>query len=66
MRVRAGTYREASRFAETSGRWHATGGLEARLFAFHLFGHERRVSASLAGDLAREYKNAGLSVAFWN
>jgi hypothetical protein len=66
LRVRAGAYREASRFAETSARWHATGGLEGRLFAFHLLGHERRVSVSLAGDLARAYKNAGLSIAFWN
>jgi hypothetical protein len=66
LRVRAGSYLEGSRFAETSARWHATGGLEGRLFAFHLLGHERRVSLSLAGDIARSYKNAGLSVAFWN
>jgi hypothetical protein len=66
LRLRAGSYLEASRFTETSARWHATGGLEARLFAFHLGGHERRVSLSLAGDFASRYKNAGLSVGFWN
>jgi hypothetical protein len=66
LRLRAGSYREPSRFEDTTGRWHATGGLEVRLFAFHLGGHERRVSLSLAGDVASRYKNAGLSVAFWN
>jgi hypothetical protein len=66
LRLRAGSYREASRFAETTARWHVTGGLEGRVFAFHLGGHERRVSVSLAGDIASEYKNAGLSAGFWN
>jgi hypothetical protein len=66
LRLRAGSYYEASRFAETSARPHATGGGEVRLFAFHLGGHERRVSLSFAGDLASRYKNAGLSVGFWN
>jgi hypothetical protein len=66
LRLRAGSYLEPSRFMETSARLHATGGLEGRLFAFHLGGHERRVSVSLAGDIASRYKNAGLSVGFWN
>jgi hypothetical protein len=66
LRLRAGSYLEASRFAETSARWHATGGGEVRLFAFHLGGHERRVSLSFAGDVASLYKNAGISLGFWN
>jgi len=66
LRLRAGTYVEPSRFEETSPRWHATGGTEVRLFGFHLGGHERRVSLSLAGDVAARYKNAGLSIGFWN
>jgi hypothetical protein len=45
---------------------HVTGGLEARIFAFHMSGHERRVSVSLAGEIASRYKNAGLSFGFWN
>jgi hypothetical protein len=65
LRIRAGSYREGSRFEQTTARWHITGGAEGRLFAFHLAGHERRVAVSLAGDLASRYKNAGLSVAFW-
>ena len=36
------------------------------LFSFRLGGHERRVSLSVAGDFASRYKNAGLSVGFWN
>jgi hypothetical protein len=66
LRLRAGSYLEASRFPETSARWHATGGAEVHIFSFRLGGHERRVSISVAGDFAQRYKNAGLSVGFWN
>jgi hypothetical protein len=66
LRLRAGTYVEASRFENTTARWHGTGGLEVRLFAFHLGGHERRVALSLAGDFASRYKNAAISIGFWN
>ncbi|MFL5303617.1 MAG: hypothetical protein ACJ8F1_00315 [Polyangia bacterium] len=66
LRLRAGTYLEPSRFMETSARWHATGGFEVRVFAFHLGGHERRVSISGAADVASEYKNLGFSIGFWN
>ena len=66
LRVRAGSYWEASRFAETSARWHVTGGVQGRVVAFHLAGQERRVAVSLGGDFASRYKNAGLSVGFWN
>jgi hypothetical protein len=65
LRVRAGTYDEASRFADTSARLHGTVGAEVRLFAFHL-GGERRVALSVAADFADRYKNGGLSVGFWN
>jgi hypothetical protein len=66
LRVRAGTYREASRFPETAGRFHGTGGAEVRIFSFRLAGHERRVALSAAGDVAARYKNLGISVGFWN
>jgi len=66
LRLRAGSYLEASRFPETSARWHGTGGAEVRVFSFHFAGHQRRVSLSVAGDFASLYKNAGLSVGFWN
>jgi hypothetical protein len=66
LRLRAGSYLEASRFPETTARLHGTAGFEVRLFAFRLGGHERRVSISAASDLAARYKNLALSVGFWN
>jgi hypothetical protein len=66
LRLRAGTYDEASRFEGVSRRWHGTGGAEVRLFAFHLGGQERRVSVSFAGDATARYHNLGLSAGFWN
>ena len=66
LRVRAGSYLEASRFPETSARLHGTAGFEARVFSFRLGGHERRVSISAASDFAVRYKNLALSVGFWN
>lgn len=66
LRLRAGGYLEPSRFVDVGPRWHGTGGAEGRLFAFRLFGQERRVSLSIAGDFAARYKNAGVSLGFWN
>jgi hypothetical protein len=66
LRLRAGSYLESSRFPETSARLHGTGGFEVRVFSFHLAGQQRRVSVSGAVDIASLYKNAGLSVGFWN
>ena len=66
LRLRAGSYLEASRFPETSARLHGTAGFEARVFSFRLGGHERRVSISAASDFAARYKNLALSVGFWN
>jgi hypothetical protein len=66
LRVRAGAYHEGGRFEGISGRPHATGGAQVRLFAFRVLGHERRVALSLAADVASRYHNAGASVGFWN
>jgi hypothetical protein len=66
LKLRAGSYLEASRFPETSARPHGTAGFEARVFSFRLGGHERRVSLSAASDFAVRYKNLALSVGFWN
>ena len=66
LRVRSGGYAEPARFAQTSTRWHGTAGAEVKLFGFRLLGRERRVSLSLAGDVARHYQNAGASLGFWN
>jgi hypothetical protein len=66
LRLRAGSYLEASRFPETTARLHGTAGFEVRVFAFRLGGHERRVAISAASDLAARYKNLALAVGFWN
>jgi hypothetical protein len=66
LRLRAGSYREGVRFPGLPARAHATGGGEVRLFAFRLFGHERRVSLSVAGDVAARYHNLAVSAGFWN
>jgi hypothetical protein len=66
LRLRAGSYLEASRFEETSARWHVTGGFEVRVFAFRLAGHERRVAISAASDTAVRYQNLAFSIGFWN
>ncbi len=66
LRLRGGSYLEASRVPETSARLHGTAGFEARVFSFRLGGHERRVSISAASDFAARYKNLALSVGFWN
>jgi hypothetical protein len=65
LRLRAGSYYEGGRFTGVSGRLHGTAGAEGRLFAFHLAG-ERRVSLSLAGDVASRFHNLGASLGFWN
>lgn len=66
LRVRAGSYLEASRFPETSARLHGTTGAQVRVFSFRLAGHERRVAVSGAADIATRYKNLSVSVGFWN
>ena len=66
LRLRAGSYWEADRFEDVSRRLHGSAGAEVRIFAFDLAGAERRVSVSLAADLARHYTNAGFSLGFWN
>lgn len=66
LRLRGGSYLEASRFEGVSARLHGTAGGEVRLFAFHLGKTEKRVAVSFAGDIAREYQNVGVSLGFWN
>lgn len=66
LRLRGGTYVEPARFEGARARVHVTTGLEWRLFAFTLWGAERRLSLSLTGDRARDYGNGGLSLGLWN
>jgi hypothetical protein len=66
LRVRGGSYWEPSRFQGVRGRVHGTVGAEVRLFAFQFWDLERRVSLSLASDVAVSYANIGLSFGFWH
>ncbi|HPH65698.1 MAG TPA: hypothetical protein PLF40_08135 [Kofleriaceae bacterium] len=65
LRLRAGTYWEPSRFADAHGRIHITSGLELALFSFHAWG-PRRIRLTLTSDIARNYRNGGISVGFWH
>jgi hypothetical protein len=66
LRLRAGSYREPSRFEGVPARTHLTAGAELRLFSFRLWGAERRPALALALDFAPRYGNAGLSLGFWH
>jgi hypothetical protein len=65
LRLRAGSYWEPSRFADASGRTHVTAGLELALVSFRFFG-PRRIRFTITTDIARNYRNGGLSVGFWH
>jgi hypothetical protein len=66
LRLRAGAYWEPGRFDAVPGRLHLTFGGELKIVAFPLLGAERRLSLSLAGDVARRYGSAGFSLGFWH
>ena len=65
LRLRAGSYWEPGRFNDSEGRIHATGGLEVALFGFEVWG-PRRIRLTLTTDVARNYRNGGVSVGFWH
>ena len=66
LRLRAGTYLEPTRVPETDARWHATGGFEVRIVAFHLLRQERRVQVSGVADVASRFQNVAVSIGFWD
>jgi hypothetical protein len=65
LRIRAGSYWEPSRFEGVRGRIHGTFGLELRALEFRLWGL-RRGKLGLTTDIARRYRNLGLSIGFWH
>jgi hypothetical protein len=65
LRLRAGSYFEPERFDGVPGRWHATFGLQVRVFEFQAWGR-RRGSLTLTGDVAERFKNVGISIGFWH
>ena len=67
LRLRGGTWYEASRTEMAASRLHATGGLEARLFSLPWFGgRELPLSVDWAVDVARDYGNvAWMGLGTW-
>ena len=65
LRLRGGTYYEASRFPNVASRVHGTGGLEVRVLDLHIGGYHR-VSLSAAGDWAERYRSLAVSLGFWD
>jgi hypothetical protein len=65
IRLRGGTYYEASRYPGVASRAHGTAGFELRLFQFNLWGYHR-VSLSAAGDWAERYDSFAVSLGFWD
>ena len=66
LRVRGGSYWEPGRIEGASGRLHATAGLEWRFWQFHVRDQPYRVRLSITGDVARDYRNGGVSIGLWH
>lgn len=69
LRVRLGSYYESPLVGGATGRLHATGGLEVKLFQWGVFGLHEPFDYwrfSLAVDGAREYLNTAFSIGFWH
>lgn len=66
LRVRTGTWREASRFQQLSGTWHGTAGLELRVIPISVGSLERDLALEFAVDRAAGFTNVNwLTVRFW-
>jgi hypothetical protein len=65
LRLRTGTYWEPQRFDGVKGRVHGTFGVELRALEFRAWGL-RRGKLGATFDIAREYRNIGLSAGFWH
>lgn len=68
MKLRAGTYLEPSRFAESNARVHGTLGFDLSLFKWSVFGlwpDDYRWQVSAALDIARAYGSFSFGVGGW-
>ena len=68
MKLRAGSYLEPSRFAESKPRLHGTLGFDISLFKWNVFGlwpDDYRWQISAALDLARAYGSFSVGVGGW-
>jgi hypothetical protein len=66
LRLQAGSYVEPARVDGARARLHGTLGAEVRVFAFHLFGIERRLALAGSLDAAPRYGSGGVSLGFWH
>jgi len=68
LKLRAGTYLEPTRFDEAKPRMHVTGGLDAKLLVWNVFGlwpDNYMWRLGLGVDKARDYFTWGLTIAGW-
>ena len=68
MKVRAGTYLEPTRFAQSSPRVHGTLGFDISLFKWNVFGlwpRDYRWQITAALDLARAYGSFSFGIGGW-
>jgi hypothetical protein len=66
LRLRTGTWREASRLQQLTGTWHATAGLELRVLPISVGPWERDLALEFAVDRAAGFTNVNwLTLGFW-
>jgi hypothetical protein len=68
MKIRAGTYLEPTRFAESSPRMHGTLGFDINVLKWNVFGiwpEDYRWQIQAALDLARSYGSFSLGIGGW-
>jgi len=68
LKLRAGAYLEPTRFDDASPRMHVTGGLDAKLVVWNVFGlwpDNYMWRLGLGADKARDYFTWGLTIAGW-
>lgn len=66
LRVRGGSYWEPGRIAGADGRLHVTAGLEWRFWQFRFRSDPYRLRFSITADVARDYRNGGVSMGLWH
>ena len=66
LRLRAGTWREASRLQQLAGTWHGTAGLELKVLPLSVGAWERDLAVEFAVDRGAGFTNVNwLTLGFW-
>lgn len=67
LRVRSGAWREAARLRTLDGTWHATGGLELRVYHFEVGSFSRDLALEFAVDHGAGFTNVNwITLGFWD